>query len=77
MLPVNYQNELLELPVKIVPNGDGHRFYISIEGNEVVFEKDDGGAFRALVYGGDENKTLAADSGLWQAIIEVLKLISP
>jgi hypothetical protein len=69
-LPVSYNGETFEFPVRLIRVGHVHHFLVLIDETEVFFEKDEQDAYRALVY--DPAHTRLPEPGLLQAICEVL-----
>lgn len=48
MLPVDYQGEVRELPLTIVPLGYTYQLHVEVEGKTLIFEKDDQGEYRVI-----------------------------
>ena len=48
-LPVTYQGEELLLPAQLLQSGYIHQFKVEVNGQEVVFENDEEGNYRAMV----------------------------
>ncbi|HEV7381598.1 MAG TPA: hypothetical protein VGN64_17490 [Dyadobacter sp.] len=69
-IPVDYKAEERTIDGRLVSFGYTYKLYLMIDGVEVVFEKDDGHQYRALVETPVAGKSL--DSGLVNAVIEVL-----
>jgi len=72
-LPINYKDQELLLKVRLVTFAYEYKFYIMVEGQELIFERDDSGAFRVIVpqtVSGKEN-----DRELLRCIAEVLESI--
>jgi hypothetical protein len=71
-LPVDYNGEELELPVRMYPYGYTFRVEVLVGETAVIFEPDEEGSYRALVSAeqADNNKMLS--QGLLQAIAEAL-----
>lgn len=67
-LPVTYKGKELLFNVRLATFTYGYKFYVDIDGNEVVFERDDEGNLRALV---PDTSDTAIEKGLIEAIIEV------
>jgi hypothetical protein len=70
-LPVVYKGEERSLPGRLVATGYVYQFYITINGHEYIFEKDDEQNYRVLDPDGATNKPV--DNGLLAAIVETLK----
>jgi len=71
-LPVSYQNEELNLRGRLVTFGYAYKFYVIIEGQELVFERDDEMNYRAI-NGDEHSKTISAE--LIEAVIASLQKI--
>lgn len=69
-LPVTYKGEEHSFKDSLATFGYAYKFYIIVEGSELVFEKDDEGEYRVLTENDDKNK--AVDIGLMQTIIDAL-----
>lgn len=69
-IPVDYQGDEREFEARVQVWQYGHRWFVMVEGVELVFEKDDAGEYRALTPEGYTGKL--PDRGLVQAIAEVL-----
>jgi len=67
-LPVIYQGEELLLPAQLLQSGYIHRFRVEVNGQEVVFENDEEGNYRAMVDA--EKVTKQIDVELLKAIAE-------
>lgn len=74
-LPVTYKNKELLLPGRLVAFTYSYKFYITVNGVELVFEKDDNGAFRVVKQENIPVDYHHIDRGLITAIIEVLEHI--
>jgi hypothetical protein len=66
LLPVNYNGEDLELPVKMYPYGYTFRVEVLIGEAAVIFEPDEEGSYRALT-------DKAISMGLLRAVAEALE----
>ena len=67
-LPVTYQGEELLLPAQLLQSGYIHQFKVEVNGQEVVFENDEEGNYRAMVDA--EKVAKRIDVGLLKAIAE-------
>ncbi len=67
-LPVEYNGEQIELSTRLVTFAYSFKFYVRMDHQEMVFEKDDEGNYRMLT--ADNNIT--ADHQLVTAIIHAL-----
>jgi len=50
MLPVEYKGKEYEFPFKVVLQGYAPRYVVLVDELEVIFERDDQGELRAIVY---------------------------
>ena len=72
MLPVDYQDETIELPLTIVPQGYTYQLHIEVEERTLIFEKDDQGDYRVIdMTGGQEH----VSKSLVLAILETLQAL--
>ncbi len=72
MLPVEYQGEIIELPLTIVPLGYTYQLHVQLEAKKLIFEKDDEGQYRVIELSGElgtENRSLV------QAILKTLQAL--
>ncbi|HVU58476.1 MAG TPA: hypothetical protein VHD83_25620 [Puia sp.] len=69
-IPVEYQGIEREFEARVQVWQYGHRFFVLVEGVELVFERDDAGDYRALTPEGYTGKL--PERGLVQAIAEML-----
>ncbi len=74
-LPVSYKGGELSFLVKIIASGFGYRFAVLIDGREVIFEKDDGGEYRAVMYNAEQCDEAQPDLALLAAIAAVIASI--
>ncbi len=72
-LPVTYKGKEELFNVKLATFTYGYKFYVDVNGNEVVFERDDEGNMRALVQ--DTSSESKVEKGLIEAIMEVFNAI--
>lgn len=68
-LPVTYKGKDLLFNVRLATFTYGYKFYVEIEDNEVIFERDDEGNLRAIVP--ETTSGTVIEKGLIEAIIEV------
>ena len=73
-LPVIYKGEEHSFKGRLATFGYIYKFYIIVDGRELVFEKDDEGEYRVLTEADD--KAEPVDASLMQAIIAVLGKLS-
>lgn len=73
MLPVEYQDEILELPLTIVPLGYTYQLHILVNGKTLIFEKDDEGEYRVI---GNAEHQGPVNRKLVSAIVATLRAIS-
>jgi len=73
-LPVVYNGEEQVYKGRLATFGYVYKFYIVVDGRELVFEKDDEGQYRVLTESEDKDKSV--DAGLLQAVIKSLEHLS-
>lgn len=69
-MPVRYNGKEWSFKGRLATFGYVYKFYIVVDGRELVFEKDDEGQYRVLIEKDDKHKPVDAD--LMQAVIEAL-----
>ena len=69
-IPVDFNGVEREFEARVQVWQYGHRWFVMVEGVELVFEKDDAGQYRALAPEGYTGKL--PDRALVQTIAEVL-----
>ena len=74
-LPVNYNGEEREYPFRVIPQGFATRFAVLVNDVEVIFERDDQGDFRAMIYN-DAEKHALFEPELLKSIAAVIKIIT-
>ena len=72
-LPVTYKNVDYDFPLRIVPRGFVYHFAVQVGDAEVIFERDDEGSLRAIIYNQDVMPGKLPEAGLLEAIINVLE----
>lgn len=75
VLELDYKGTALEFPAQLQLLGYIHRFVVSLPESEVWFERDEEGAFRALLPPEDIQKGLPVDVQLIQAIAAKIEAI--
>ncbi|MDI3320613.1 hypothetical protein [Pinibacter soli] len=73
-LPVNYEGNEQSFKGRLVTFGYDYKFYIVVNGHEVVFESDEDGSYRAVTKPSEHIKPI--DTKLLEAIIFALHQIS-
>jgi hypothetical protein len=73
LLPLTYQGEEVELPVKMYAYGYTFRVEVMIGEITVIFEPDEEGSYRALVHPEQVEKNKMPSRELLQAIVEALE----
>ncbi|AZA89199.1 Uncharacterised protein [Chryseobacterium nakagawai] len=68
-LPVTYKGQEQLFNVKLATFTYGYKFYVDVNGHEVVFERDDEGNMRAMIQ--DLSSDSNVEKGLIEAIMEV------
>ena len=76
MLPVEYRGPEYMFPFRVVPQGFAMRYTVLVDEVEVVFERDDSGELRALVYDHDQIGKKLPDRGLLEAISSVIQQLA-
>jgi len=72
-LPVLHKGEELILNGRLIASAFSYKFFIIVNGTELIFEKDDEGEFRVLVQEGEEKQL--PDKALVADILDALQLI--
>ena len=72
-LPLVYNGEELELPLKMYGYGFTFRIEVLIGNTAVIFEPDEEGCYRALVNTGDLEKNKIISENFLQAIADSLE----
>ena len=70
-LPVHFKNEEILFPAQLQQAGYTHRFRVDVYGQEVFYEPDEEGSYRALINPEAINKELTPE--LLQAIAEAIE----
>ncbi|TDX02116.1 hypothetical protein [Dinghuibacter silviterrae] len=73
-IPVEYRGAEHEFEARVQVWQYGHRFFIPVDGVDLVFERDDSGQYRALVP--EEYTGKLPDRGLVEAIAAVLDAVT-
>lgn len=68
-LPVIYKNKEYLFNGRLATFTYGYKFYVDINDNEVIFERDDEGELRALLP--DSTAETAVEKGLIEAVFKV------
>lgn len=68
-LPVTYKGQEQLFNVKLATFTYGYKFYVDVNGHEVIFERDDEGNMRAMIQ--DLSSDSNVEKGLIEAIMEV------
>jgi hypothetical protein len=74
-LPVHYRNQELLLPSRLLVTGYIYYFLVWVNETEVRFERDDEGAFRAILNSEQAEKATQINIELLQAIADSLEAI--
>ena len=69
LIPVEYQGEILEIPVTVASYSYTYQLHMQVEGQSLIFEKDDEGRFRVINMTPESSKI---DKGLIQAIVDTI-----
>jgi hypothetical protein len=73
LLPLTFNGEDLELPVKLYAYGHTFRVEVLVGETAVIFESDEEGSYRALVDVRQMEKQKLLSRGLLQAVAEALE----
>ena len=74
-IPVLYKDLELLFPARLSTFGYTHKFHVDVYGQEFFFEKDDNGAYRALVDPSNLEQTKITDVELLKAIAASIEFI--
>ena len=72
-LPVSYRGEELEFPLRVVAGRYGLRYLVNLDGVELVFERDDAGELRGIIYNPDETPGKLPEPALIEAVGAVIQ----
>ena len=72
-LPVTYKGEELLLNTSLLLTGYTHKFIVEVSGQEIIFEPDEGGNYRAVIPYEDIGREKTIDKGLLKAIADVIE----
>ena len=72
-LPVSYKGEELLLPAQLLNYGYTHKFKVTVDEQEVLFEPDEERMYRAIVDIASIDKMKAGTKELLQVIAEALQ----
>lgn len=73
MLPVTFRGDDLEFPLRVAQLGFSTRFVVTVDGVDVVYERDESGDLRALLAAPDEAASVKPpETALLAAIGETL-----
>lgn len=73
-ITVLYKGKEINLPAQLELLGYTYRFHVTVEGEEILLEKDEEGDYRAISRAGNKlNNTI--DTTMLQAIISAIKKI--
>ena len=75
-LPVHHKGEEIELRARLVLPGYQSKFIVLVEDNEIVFERDEQGEFRAILPNMNEFTGKMPEQGLLEAIHKSITAIS-
>ncbi len=76
ILPVVYKGREYGFPFRVLVQGFATRYAVLVEGVEVIYERDDSGELRAIIYGQEDQGLRLPEPGLLQAISEVIEMLS-
>lgn len=73
-LPVAYKNETLMMPAQLVQTGYTHGFKVDVDGQEILFEPDEEGNYRALVKADESQQEIRTD--LLESIARAIEAVT-
>jgi hypothetical protein len=73
LIPVNYKGTEREFEASLQIFGFSHRFHVSVEGTDTLFERDEEGHYRAIVP--PENQGKIPEAALLQSIALAIEQI--
>jgi hypothetical protein len=71
-IPVIYKGAQFHFPARLVQSGYTYRFEVMIKDNEIWFERDEEGRYRALV-NAEQLRKIKIDIGLLQTTAEAIE----
>lgn len=74
ILEVVYDNKILSFDARLSILGYSHKFYIEVNGSEVVYEPDEEGRYRAIIPAGLGDK-YSGDRELLRVIGETIEAV--
>jgi hypothetical protein len=74
-IPVTYQDRELLFSARLLAVGFIHKFQVDVFGQEVFFEEDDSGKYRALIHPANLEEAQNIDVSLLQAIAGSIEAI--
>lgn len=74
-IPVLYNDTEINFPARLIQQGYVHKFLLDVYGQEVFFEQDDNGRYRAIVDIHSFNEANKPDKELLRAIAESIEAI--
>jgi hypothetical protein len=74
-IPVSYKGQELLVPARLLNVGYSHKFLVTINGQELFFEQDNNGKYRAMVNASNQVDVKNLDTDLLKAIAESIESI--
>ena len=74
-LPVKYKGEELMLNASLIVTGYTHKFCVDVNGQNIIFEPDDEGSYRAIIPYDDIDKNKSVDIELLKEIAKAIEAI--
>ncbi|MDB5195991.1 MAG: hypothetical protein JWP88_361 [Flaviaesturariibacter sp.] len=75
-LPVTYKGKEIHFPAQLLPFGYTYQLKVEVEGQDVLFDRDEEGTFRASLESIGGGRSKAIDPALLQAIADAIDRIS-
>ena len=73
IIPVNYKGAEMQFEASLQIFGYSHRFHVSVEGTDTLFERDEEGRYRAIIP--PENPGKIPETALLQSIAQAIEHI--
>ncbi len=72
-LPMEYKGKQLMLNASLLVTGYTHKFNVDVNGQNIIFEPDDEGSYRAIIPYDDLDKNKSVDIELLKEIAKVIE----
>lgn len=74
-IPVVFRGKELLFPARLLVQGYMHKFEVTVDGQQFVFEPDNNGEYRALMDPNSQQETKKLDVELFKAIADSIQSI--